>query len=89
VQEAIDYGKFDPAKVQFAEFDPDDTLGVGEKTWLISYAKKAKAGDKDFERFGDFVEQHLAVRVRFCSPMASDDASQRYCWEKCSAAGRC
>ena len=64
------------------EFDPDDTLGIGEKEWLLSRPKKYRGEKKEAEKFADFLDDHLGIEVRFCS-LAGE------CWTKCSSEGQC
>jgi hypothetical protein len=66
------------------EFDPGDTLAIGEKEWLIAYKKprRGKVDQKNIENFSDFIDQQLAIKITFCS--ISGD-----CWTKCSTKSRC
>jgi hypothetical protein len=84
-QEALDYGKVNTDVVNYIEFDPGDTLPVGEKDWLIRYQKPhgGKAKQKDLDNFVDFIDQHIAIKVSFCT------ITEDVCFEKCSTKGRC
>jgi hypothetical protein len=78
------YGHLSEAELDSYEFDPDDTLAINEKEWLINYRKprNGKNNQKNLEKFADFIDQNLAVEVSFCSIMGD-------CWTKCSTKGRC
>jgi hypothetical protein len=84
VSEALDYGKVNTDQVSYFELDPDDTLAVGEKDWLLKYhgLHGSKFKQKDLDAFVDFIDQHLAVEVSFCSLTGE-------CSTKCSTKGRC
>lgn len=73
-------------ELDYLEFEPDDTLAVGEKAWLIQYRKPrgGKINQKNVEKFADFVDQHLAISITFCSAVRED-----ICWSKCSDKDRC
>jgi hypothetical protein len=47
--------------------EPDETVTVGEKDWLIQYRKPrgGKVNQKNIEKFSDFIDQHLAVKSLF------------------------
>jgi hypothetical protein len=64
-------------------------MAVGEQKFLMNYAKNVKPGDKEFERFATFLDQNLAVKAHYCSPLAETDADPQYCWDRCSAKYRC
>jgi hypothetical protein len=83
-EEALQYGKINDDIVDYFELEPDDTLAVGEKDWLLKYIKPhgKKIKQKDVEDFADFLDQHVAVHVEFCSVMG-------VCSERCSTKGRC
>jgi hypothetical protein len=89
VDEAVRYGHFDVTKIKDFMYEEGDTIAVGEKQWLIQYTKKAKVGDKEFERFADWIDQNLAIKVHYCSLLAEGDFSGKYCWDRCSTKGRC
>jgi hypothetical protein len=57
------YGHLSDAELDYIEFDPDDTLAVGEQEWLINYHKPhgGKVNQKTIEKFADFIDQNLAV----------------------------
>lgn len=78
------YAGLSEAELDYYELEPDDTLAVGEKEWLIQYRKPrgGKVNQKNIDKFSDFIDQHLAVEVTFCSIMGS-------CWTKCSTKGPC
>lgn len=80
------YGKLSDSELDYEIFDRDDTLAVGETAWLIRYRKPKgeKINRKNLERFADFVDQNLAIDVKFCSIIRED-----LCWTKCSTEGRC
>jgi hypothetical protein len=81
----ITYANLSQAELDYFELEPEDTLAVGEKNlWLIEYRKPraGKINQKNIEKFADFIDQHLAVEVTFCSIMGN-------CWTKCSTKGRC
>ena len=78
------YGHLSGVELDYVEFDPDDTLAVGQKEWLINYRKPhgSKINQKTIEKFADFIDQNLAVEVTFCPIMGN-------CSTKCSTKGRC
>lgn len=78
------YGGLSLPELDYYELEPDDTLAVGEKEWLIQYRKPraGKVNQKNIEKFSDFIDQHLGVEATFCSIMGN-------CWTKCSTKGRC
>ena len=80
----ITYAKLSEAQLNWYELEPDDTLAVNETEWLIRYRKPrgGKNSQQSMEKFSDFIDQHLAVEVRFCSIRGS-------CSTKCSTKGRC
>jgi hypothetical protein len=80
------YAKLSVSELGSAELDPDDTLAVGERVWLIQYRKPrgGKINQKNLEKFADFVEQHLGVEVTYCSIIRED-----LCWTKCSTKDHC
>jgi hypothetical protein len=85
VKDAIDagttYGGLSEDEIDYHELGTDSTLGVGEHIWLIRYAKpKGKAvNPKNKVKFADFLDQRLAIQVRFCSTVRETD-----CQTKCS-----
>jgi hypothetical protein len=83
-REALNYGKIKDGDLYAFEFSPEDTLGIGEKEWLLAYrkARRAKPDQKTVEIFSNFIDEHLAVEVSFCSIWGD-------CWTKCSTRGRC
>jgi hypothetical protein len=80
------YAKLSDNEFTYNEFDPDDTLAVNEKVWLIAYRKPkgGKINQKNIEKFADFIDQNLAIQVTFCSTVR-----ESVCWMKCSTKGRC
>jgi hypothetical protein len=78
------YAKLTESELEYTVVDPDDALAVGKETWLIQFRRQraGKPATKDIERFADFIDQNLAIEVRFCSIKGD-------CWTKCSDAGRC
>lgn len=80
------YAKLSPSELGYEVLESGDTLPVGEKVWLINYRKPkgGKVNQKNIEQFSDFVDQHLALEITFCSVVQDD-----LCWTKCSAPGRC
>jgi hypothetical protein len=66
-------------EVQPVEFDPEDPIGAGDKEWV--YFRKTQ-NRKQLQEFADFVDDHLAIEVRYCSVDGR-------CWNKCSTAGKC
>lgn len=66
-------------EIQPVEFDPEDPMGSGDKEWI--YFRKTK-NTKQLQQFADFVDDHLAIEVRYCSVYGR-------CWDKCSTAGKC
>jgi hypothetical protein len=79
------YGHLSDAELDYNEFDPGDALPVGPTFWLIRYRKPrgAKINQNVVDKFADFVDQHLAIEVIFCSIRGE-------CWSpKCSTKGRC
>jgi hypothetical protein len=77
---ALSAGQLDPKHDHGTDLEPDDSMGVGETVWLLEYRAKDK---KERERFLDFINDHLAVKVRYCS-IAGDQ-----CQDKCSTKGWC
>lgn len=84
-KEALEYGKINEDIIDYFEFDPDDAIEVGGKYWLLRYMKPrhARVSQKDLDDFADFIDQHVAVEVSFCSAMGNE------CWTKCSIKDRC
>lgn len=82
--EAATDGNISSDQIDSFEFDPDDTLAVGEKEWLVKYHKPrgGQANPKDADHFADFINQRLAIQVEFCSVMGD-------CWIKCSKKDQC
>jgi hypothetical protein len=80
------YASLSASELGYSELEPGDTLAFGEKVWLIQYRKPRgnKINQKNIEKFADFVDQHLAIEVTFCSAIRED-----VCWTKCSTKGRC
>jgi hypothetical protein len=80
------YAKLGDNEYTYNEFDPDDTLAVNEKVWLIEYRKPrgGKINEQKLGKFADFIDQNLAIQVTFCSTIREE-----VCWTKCSAKGRC
>jgi hypothetical protein len=83
---AKSYAKLNETEYSYSEFDPDDTLAAGETLWLIQYRKprKEKLNQQKLEKFSDFIDQHLAIKVTFCSTVRED-----LCWHKCSTKDWC
>jgi hypothetical protein len=84
----VNYAKLDPSELGYQELEPGDTLPANDKTvWLINYRKPrgGQVNQKNKEKFADFIDQHLAIEVTYCS--AVEDGS---CWpSKCSTKDRC
>jgi hypothetical protein len=82
VEQAIDFAHLED--VGYFQFDDDDTLPAGEKTWLLSKSTKGKGKEqKNVEQFIDFVDQRLAVEVEVCSVVTGK------CQTQCSTDGWC
>jgi hypothetical protein len=88
--EALEYGKINSDIVAYIEFDPDDTLAVGDKVWLMQYRKPhggkkkgSQKDEKDLNDFLDFIDYHVAVKVHYCT------VTEDPCWDKCSTKDRC
>ena len=81
-----DYAKLSEAELGYFELEPGDTLPVGDRIWLIQYRKPrgGKINQKNMEKFADFIDQHLAIEVTFCSAVR-----ESLCWPKCSTKDRC
>jgi hypothetical protein len=77
--EALRRGKFHENFDHGVQIDPGDSLAVGETIYLIDYKPKDK---KELSKFIDFLDDHLAVNVNYCS---IDGA----CRGRCSTKGRC
>jgi hypothetical protein len=80
------YAKLSPAELDYQIMEPDDTLAVGERVWLISYRKPrgGKINQANKSGFADFIEKSAAIEVEFCSVIR-----EHACWTKCSDKGRC
>ena len=67
------------------ELDDGDTLGVGQKEWLIEYSSKphGKKEQDAVDEFSDFLDHKVAVEVAYC-PVIGDD-----CTKKCSVKNWC
>jgi hypothetical protein len=78
--EAATRGNVNPDQAHTIAFDPGDALAAPEVAWLVEYRKPRKANPKDVEHFVDFIDDHLAIEVTFCSVV--DESA---CWTKCSA----
>ena len=78
-EEAIGYGKLSGSLVRYYSFDEDDTLAKDEQHFLFYLSTKHK---KELDRFIDFIDEHLAIEVTYCS-LKGD------CVTKCSTKGRC
>jgi hypothetical protein len=83
---ATTYAKLSDAEYTYTEFDPNDTLAAPEKEWLIQYRKPrgGKINQQKLEKFADFVDQRLGIKVTFCSTIQED-----ICWDKCSTKDGC
>jgi hypothetical protein len=83
---AKSYAKLTDDEFTYYEFDPTDTLAAGEKEWLIQYRKprKGKINEQKLDKFADFVDQRLAIKVTFCSTIR-----ENLCWPKCSTKDGC
>ena len=81
-----DYAKLSESELGLLDLEPGDTLPVVDKFWLIKYRKPrgGKIVQKNIENFADFIDQHLAVEIVFCSASQED-----LCWPKCSTKDRC
>jgi hypothetical protein len=84
--QVLSYAELTDAEFTFYEFDPEDTLATGGKEWLIQYRKPrgGKVNQKNLEKFVDFVDKRLAVKITFCSTTRED-----LCWSKCSTRDWC
>ncbi len=74
VDESLAFGKLNVDLVDTIEFEPDDSLSVGETVWLISRSTKDKPG---LSRFIEFLDQHVTVQIEYCS-------LDGHCASKCS-----
>ena len=83
---AKNYAKLSPDEYTYYEFGRSDTLAANEKECLIQYRKprKGKIYDQKLDRFSDFVDQRLGIKVTFCSPVQEDR-----CWPKSSSKDGC
>jgi hypothetical protein len=83
IDEAIDIGKLED--VHTFEFNPDDTLAVGETRWLLSKSTKSshKGDNKSVQQLIDFLDKNLAVQAEVCSLISGE------CWTVCSTEGWC
>jgi hypothetical protein len=83
---ATTYAKLSEAEYTYYEFEPNDTMAAQEQEWLIQYRKprKGKINEQKLEKFADFVDERLAVKVTFCSTIQEDS-----CWSKCSTKDGC
>lgn len=76
---ATTYAKLTDSEFTYYEFDPTDTLAAREKEWLIQYRKPRgnKVNQQKLDKFADFIDQRLAIKVTFCSTIRED-----LCWPK-------
>jgi hypothetical protein len=65
--------------VLFLDYDPGDALAPGQSSWMFFRRSSQR---KDLDKFIDFVDNHLAIGVTYCSV-------RNECWQKCSTANRC
>lgn len=72
--------------LRYFSMDPGDVMAVQEKDWLLQFkpAHGKKANPKDTDHFADFIDDHLAIEVTFCSVV-----DETACWTKCSAKDQC
>jgi hypothetical protein len=68
-------------KIRYTSFDEGDNLAVNDDPWLF-YMRRHQVTKQQFESFIDFIDNHVAVKVKFCS-------AQGECWTKCSTPGMC
>ena len=68
-------------KVRYFSFDNGDSLAVNEKPWLF-YIRRREVTKQQFENFIDFIDNHVAIKVEYCS-------EQGECWPKCSTPHMC
>lgn len=61
------YGKLSDSELDYDQFDPDDTLAVGETAWLIQYRKPrgGKINQKNLEKFADLSIRTSQLRLSF------------------------
>jgi hypothetical protein len=73
------------ANVHYLEWEDGDTLGVGEKQWLLKCSKKprTKQDQQELDEFTDLIDHKLAVQVEFCPVLPGE------CSKKCSQKGWC
>jgi hypothetical protein len=64
INDALTAAHLDPDLERGLDFRPGDPMGVGLTTWLIDYRSK-KQDDRD--RATEFIENHLAVAIEYCS----------------------
>ena len=69
----------DESLVEFFDFDDGDSMAVNESRWILF---RDSTNKKDLEKFSDFVDDHLAAQVTYCSIFGR-------CWVKCSTTGMC
>lgn len=81
-KDAVQIGKQNADKINYFDFDPDDTLGTGQKEWLIYRLKKFRKDKPLGHDFADFIDDRLGILAEFCSLTGQ-------CWPKCSTRGRC
>ena len=84
-KEALDFGKINTDIADYVELEPDDPMPIGDKTWLFKYLKPkaAKFKQKDLDDLIDFIDEHVSIKIDFCSAMGSP------CWDKCSKRDWC
>lgn len=82
VGEAVQFGKLDNNQTNYIDFDEGDTLGPGKKEWLFRHQRRGKDDQREVDRFVDFIDEHLAIEVAYCSVLNE-------CQAKCSRKGFC
>ena len=73
------YGQLDPDQDFGFYLEEGDTLGVGQRVWLIDYRTK---NPKEMWRFVEFLGERINVEIEFCSIDSE-------CWTRCSTKGAC
>jgi hypothetical protein len=75
--EAMDYVSLKSSRFHWMDMGQDDVLAINETDWLIQYTTPVS----DENGLADFLNNRLAVGVRYCSAMRED-----MCWYQCSKA---
>jgi hypothetical protein len=77
---ALKAGALDPDQDHGVELEEGDAIAVGETVWLLDYRSKVA---KEREKFLDFLDDHLAVKIEYCTVPGSP------CFSRCSTKGWC